>query len=54
MAPGGAELGPATVADGCAAEGVFLPLWAPCEQPVMPDKPVKAVATTSAPHRGGR
>jgi hypothetical protein len=33
---------------------VGLPLWAPCEHAVTPDKAVKPVATTTVPHNGGR
>ena len=51
MAPGGAEPGPPEAAD----EDVALPpLWAPCEQPVTPDKPVKPVVTTTVPHSRDR
>jgi hypothetical protein len=54
MAPGGAEFGPRGTADDCADDDVGLPLWAPCEHPVIPDKPVKPVATTTVPHSRGR
>jgi len=54
MASGGAEPGPLGAADERADGDVVLPLWAPCEQPVIGDKPVKPVATTSVPHSRDR